>query len=460
MNQLLTRTSFPTVSRQDSINLTVTPNQAASGDVTFILRAAPNITWWKGLEIHRPGMAALKVFTHNDDRGPQSISIAASALTGATLTLAKGKWFGIHTPMYDMQNLGQFRGQTLDFTWIIDDDSDPVGGFFKDIGDALVTIGNAIGSAIVAIFIWLGNFFATIFEWIGNAFANFFNWFGDLFAGIPGIGPIIRGFFRWIGSILNSFFDFYATVIRVAFELVGNVIGGVVMVVFGAVAFLLASSNAIPLIGQGLATIWHGVVGAVIAVVAKYLALLQAVFFMQLGERGLTQAEEDLLRKVYRGSLDYRAIRIVEGFAGFFSTNPRPFTLVNKIYMKDFTPPIQHPDALVHECCHIWQNQHFGTRYISEAIWSGGTSSNGYDWENELRIGRSRWIDFNKESQAQFFDDIFNQGTSPITRPGLNPGSFFTSDPVADPLEFISFRGADHTEFARETVFRVRNNIF
>src|SRR5262245_57335935 len=118
-----------------------------------------------------------------------------------------------------------------------------------------------------------------------------------------------------------------------------------------------------------------------------------------------------MLERVYRGSIAYWNIRIVPGFAGFYSLNDRPFTLGNVIYMKDHDPAVE-PDTLVHECCHVWQYQHYGSRYIMEAL-AAQAAPGAYDWQGGFASGAQRWQDLNPESEAQFIMDGWRHGDIP-----------------------------------------------
>ena len=213
---------------------------------------------------------------------------------------------------------------------------------------------------------------------------------------------------------------------------VGRWLGGVVVALVSLVAGIVASF-------AGLATrnVPAALAGAVIIVLGKLIALFQALAGLQR-QRGLTDAEAELLTRVYRGSVDLTAVRLVPGRAGVFSASDRPFTLGATIYLKQ--DMVSDP-VLVHECAHVWQYQHLGPRYAADAVWAQLTlKKKAYHWTRELDRGRTRWRQFNREAQAQFLQDIAAQA----------PG-FFAEDPVSDGARF-----GDHTELARETITLIR----
>jgi hypothetical protein len=222
---------------------------------------------------------------------------------------------------------------------------------------------------------------------------------GDVLGRVPGIG-------RWLAAVVVAFVSLVAAV-------VASVAG-------------LASRNVPGAVG-----------GAVILVLGKVIGLVQAVAGLQR-QRALSAAEREVLTRVYRGSVELGAVRLVPGRAGVFSLSRRPFTLGATIYLKADTVS---DHLLVHECAHVWQFQHFGPRYAAEAVWAQlALKGAAYRWTRELDRGRTHWREFNREAQAQFLEDIAEHAPD-----------FFTDDPVAETARF-----GDHTELARETVAVVR----
>lgn len=192
----------------------------------------------------------------------------------------------------------------------------------------------------------------------------------------------------------------------------------------------------------------EAVVGKVVTGAGRAAGAVQAALGLQARERPLTPEEKAVLRRVYRGSLDLEPIRLVVGRSGLFGLSDRPFTLGNRIYMKG-VDPARRLDVLVHECCHVWQYQHQGTRYVGGSLLSQ-LKGGAYEWRRERAAGKA-WRQFNPEAQAQLIQDLFRFG-SRGTRTG--DGVFFEEEPLAAD---IAFPEADHVAFARESVDFLRS---
>jgi hypothetical protein len=193
------------------------------------------------------------------------------------------------------------------------------------------------------------------------------------------------------------------------------------------------------------------VVGAVVATAGGAVGAVQSTAGLQPRERALSPAELDVLGRVYRSSLDLSRVRIVAGPAGLFSLSDRPFTLRERIYMKKVDPAARI-DVLVHECCHVWQHQHVGVRYIGGALLAQlGKGRAAYDWQAERRAGKP-WREFNREAQAQLIQDVFRHGG----RGGrTGNGRFFDEEPLGADV-FFRIDGEDLTALARTCVDYVR----
>lgn len=158
---------------------------------------------------------------------------------------------------------------------------------------------------------------------------------------------------------------------------------------------------------------------------------------------------------MYRSSVAFTNIRIVQGLAGFYSLFGRAFTLGNTIYMQN-TDPATNPNVLVHECCHVWQFQHFGTRYAMDSLWAQATMPTPYDWRIELANGHQRWQDFNREAQAQFLEDAWVEGDQIGGLAGN--GVFYQDQPIGSDVEFIDDT-TSHTSLAIEAITYVRSLV-
>jgi hypothetical protein len=125
----------------------------------------------------------------------------------------------------------------------------------------------------------------------------------------------------------------------------------------------------------------------------------------------------------------------VPGFAGIFGASKRPFTLGGVIYLERDDDPA----TLVHECVHVWQYQHLGSRYAAEALSAQArVKPSAYRWTDELGRGRAHWRDFNREAQAQLIEDMAKDG-------------YFTSR-----MPVFFHTGADHSELAEKALAAVR----
>ena len=137
----------------------------------------------------------------------------------------------------------------------------------------------------------------------------------------------------------------------------------------------------------GLIDIGSSFAGGVIVIAGKAASLVQSIFLVEAQGRGLTAEEIKLLRRVFRNSIAYYNVRLVEGRAGLFGLNPRPFALGNTIYLKDRNVS-REPDLLVHEITHVWQYQRIGARYTSDALGAQFFVDDAYNWEKEVGRGK------------------------------------------------------------------------
>jgi len=286
----------------------------------------------------------------------------------------------------------------------------------------------------------IGWVFGAVFDFVGNGLAGLLDTLGNSAQKIPGVGAFLRGLFHWLATIISAFFDVPATAIRGVFNFLANGLTGLTRIV---------STDKVR-VRQGVGDVFSGLGGAVVAIIAKVLAFAQAVLFQQLGERPLNAAEKELLKRVYRGSVALGEIRLIEGRAGIFHWDERPFTLGNRIYFKHVTDA----GTLVHEVCHVWQFQREGTRYITDALWAQRAIPDAYNWRKEIERGKVRWQDFNKEAQAQLIQDVYNSGRKP--GPAHVAGEFFEDDPI-HPNTFYKHKDVDYTELARAAITLIRN---
>ena len=451
MTELKQPSDFPDLSREDTVSLTLTA-PGSSDEVEFVLQTDSGVTAWKALEIWSSnGSKTHNVDTQNGQHGPLSFSVPADDLIGSRLILAKAKNLGFHTGMYELQNLSSFRGRSFQFLWRRDDDRDgPVAGFFRDLGNGISTAANAVADVLETVVVIIAEVVSTFVETIGNVIADLLDSVGNVLGAFPVIGGVLRGAFHWLATVTIAAFDLGATIIKGGLDLAANVISGITRIVGGGLGGLLAWDGRIFV--KGVGDFASGIAGSFVAIGGKTLELVHAVL-LQVGERPLTVPERDMLTRVYRNSVNLNVVRVIVGNAGIFSINNSAFALGNKIYMKG-RDPATHLDTLVHECCHVWQYQHKGTRYLSDALWAQATLPGAvYSWIDELARGHLRWQDFNLEAQASFLDRIFNSGIQ--LRLTHTIGEFYDDDPVGPNVEF-NVNNTDYTVLARESVAYVR----
>jgi hypothetical protein len=74
---------------------------------------APNITWWKSVQIRDANDAVLLCLeTQDQNHGPRLQGIDVSMLEGARISFHKAKMFGVHTGMYQLPPDLTTRGGT------------------------------------------------------------------------------------------------------------------------------------------------------------------------------------------------------------------------------------------------------------------------------------------------------------------------------------------------------------
>jgi hypothetical protein len=127
--------------------------------------------------------------------------------------------------------------------------------------------------------------------------------------------------------------------------------------------------------------------------------------------RTLTPGELAAVKQVYGDTLDYSKVRLKAGDVGLFGGSGRAFVHGDTIYVPtaslkaDGSIP---PGTLVHEMGHVWQHQHGGTDYMSEALWAQQFGQ-GYDWKKGLNEGKT-FAQLNPEQQAEFISNAFEAG--------------------------------------------------
>ena len=323
-------------------------------------------------------------------------------------------------------------------------------GWLSDIGNAIGSAAYAVAGAVESTVNAVVEVVSDVVETVGNAIEDGLNAVADVVENIPLVGGFLGGVFRWAGSVVSGVFDVIGAAVKAIGSIVGGVLAGIIRVVGGILSLDLG------LIGEGLLDIVSGIAGAVLILGGKIISVVQRTLLVEAQERALTKEEQEILRRVFRSSLALYNIRIVDGRAGLFGLNSRAFTLGNTIYLKG---AYSHA-LLVHECTHAWQYQHLGSRYSSDAVGAQWFVEDEYSWEKEIARGNTEWVDFNKESQAAFVEDVFlagNLNTGGVTTTGN--GVFFDADGVTSIGEF-TFSSVDRTALANRAVEEIRRISF
>ena len=229
----------------------------------------------------------------------------------------------------------------------------------------------------------------------------------------------------WLGNILKGIFSLAAVVFKAIFGMLGWMLAGLIKIIGG----LLTWQHALLL--DGAWDILSSALGVLMLLTGKLVALLQSLVYAQGFERALTNTEKSELARVFKGRLNYHAIRIITGHSGIFGFSPRPFALGNTIYMKTAN---YSPDILVHEVTHTWQYQQGAGRYASDALTAQWFIPDAYNWQREIdERHKTTWQALNKEAQAEFLRDLWRQAelrdaTGTVLQKGN--GSFYDADGV------------------------------
>lgn len=297
----------------------------------------------------------------------------------------------------------------------------------KSIKRAAKAVSKAVNKATDAI--------ADVVETIGNGVGDGLNWLGER---IPGIGVALS----WLGDVVSGLTDFLSGIIKGIGAVLGGALSGVVRIGGG-----ILTLDWDGIVG-GFGDILGGIGGAAIGILGKGVALVQ-VFFGIGRPRALNDDELRIIRLVFEDSIATYNVRVVDGFAGVYSLNGRPFVLGDIIYMKDHVAA-KEPGVFAHECVHVWQNQHVGSAYAAEALasqWWGA----GYKWEKEADVGKE-WEDFEREAQGESVEDIHRSAGTVAGVTGA--GSFFAE--MEEPKRLFVFKGKDRTALGNKAVKVIR----
>ncbi len=336
------------------------------------------------------------------------------------------------------------NGKETEMGWF-EDAVNSVGNALSDAADAIADVVEEVVEAVV-------EFVSDVVETVANVIEDVADEVADVVEKIPVVGETVARVIRQAGAIVSTPFRFLAAGIKAAGSIVSGLVAGSIRVLGGILAFDGS------LIVEGFGDMASGIAGATLIVGAEVILTIQTALFFYV-KRRLTQAERDLLKRVFWNSLALYNIRIVEGWAGIFSVNDRPFVVGNIIYMKNVDPAAQ-PEQLIHECVHPWQYQHYGARYSSDALAAQQLLPDAYSWEQDVQRGQTDWVDFNMEAQAEFMKDIYDIGALRVS--GIltseGDGVFFDADGRASVGSFEP-NGINHTDRANAGVSALRGAI-
>lgn len=171
--------------------------------------------------------------------------------------------------------------------------------------------------------------------------------------------------------------------------------------------------------GGGLKAIGSGLVkglvqtpiDGVLMMGGRAVSAVQTMLGLEPPGRKPTADELATMKSVYGDSVDWSRVQIKTGDVGLFGTSGRAFVHGDTIYVPkaSLNPDGSIPkETLVHETGHLWQHQHGGTDYMSEALW-GQHLGDGYDWKKGLDEGKS-FGQLNPEQQAELVSTAYAAG--------------------------------------------------
>lgn len=86
--------------------------------VEFVFGNGPEVDWWKELKILDAGGHVLGLLSaEGRARQPSRIQFSLGELSGACLVLSKAMVFGVHTEVYEIQDLPIEGGVSYGFEW-------------------------------------------------------------------------------------------------------------------------------------------------------------------------------------------------------------------------------------------------------------------------------------------------------------------------------------------------------
>ena len=267
---------------------------------------------------------------------------------------------------------------------------------------------------------------------------------------------------KWINGILLGSGTVISAIIKSIAGIIGSGVSSILFLINTLISFSIEPAL------QGLTNLLITIAGGIISILSNLFILIARVVGLLSEGRQLSEDEKNILRVVFRTSLNPNKIRI----AYFPFWHKYFFALHNTIYSphKDQSIP---PHLLVHESVHVWQYHHEGTKYLAEALLAQvqygikNIPGNAYDWTAELSRGKTDWGNFNKEAAAQLIEEIWKEGEACIPSNEAEPlevengcGVFFIMSAEEDNRKprFISKRNhQDYTDLAIESMLMLRS---
>jgi hypothetical protein len=267
---------------------------------------------------------------------------------------------------------------------------------------------------------------------------------------------------KWINGILLGSGTVISAIIKSIAGIIGSGVSSILFLINTLISFSIEPAL------QGLTNLLITIAGGIISVLSNLFILIARVMGLLSEGRQLSEDEKNILRVVFRTSLNPNKIRI----AYFPFWHKYFFALHNTIYSphKDQSIP---PHLLVHESVHVWQYHHEGVKYLAEALLAQvqygikNIPGNAYDWTAEISRGKTDWGNFNKEAAAQLIEEIWKEGEACIPSNEAEPlevengcGVFFIMSAEEDNRKprFISKRNhQDYTDLAIESMLMLRS---
>lgn len=103
----------------DLIDVSIEENVVGSNIVLFVLEAAPDISWWKAIQVPDGLGHSWEIWTQDSKKSDNVALWADQVNNGQLLEFKKAKLLGAHTGMYWLGGLGRLKpGTRVTFRWV------------------------------------------------------------------------------------------------------------------------------------------------------------------------------------------------------------------------------------------------------------------------------------------------------------------------------------------------------